>query len=158
MENILDIHKDFEGYNAYPIKEAEKIVRSRIAERLSSLVTKVHECVEKAKNEGRIKELSEILTVYRRMERLKKEIDDRDMVFVPAYLKERITKVDDEKLRSIDLRVAEIINAIDETIEQISCDKTDMYVVKKFVAIETYIHEMEQKCHERAHALKKDSL
>jgi len=30
MKDKIDIYKDFKGYNAYPLREAEKIIRNRM--------------------------------------------------------------------------------------------------------------------------------
>ena len=86
MSDNIDLYTDFNGYNAYPIKEAEKIIRKRFSVRMGGLIEKIQGCKEKAKEMHRLKELSEVEKVLKRMERMKKEISERDHIFVAPYL------------------------------------------------------------------------
>lgn len=156
MVNERDLYSNFNGYNAYPLKEAEKIIRSRFGERIEALSAKIHECVNKARGEGKLKLLSEVEKVRRRIMRMKKMIDERDLVFVAPYLKDKITRVDEEKLKSVDYRVAELISMSENTIEEISCGETDVHILDKFKQISDYFREMENRCHERSLLLKRD--
>jgi hypothetical protein len=156
MTNDTDLYNDFNGYNAYPLKEAEKIIRSRFGERIETLIAKIHECVNKAKGKGKLKLLSEVEKVRRRITRMKKVIDERDLVYVAPYLKDKITRVDEEKLKSVDYRVAELISMSEEIVEEITCGETDVHILDKFKQISDYFREMENKCHERSLLLKKD--
>jgi hypothetical protein len=156
MANDTDLYNNFNGYNAYPLKEAEKIIRARFGERIEALIAKIHECVNKAKGEGRLKLLSEVEKVRRRITRMKKVIDERDLVFVAPYLKDKITSVDEEKLKSVDYRVAELISMSEKIVEDITCGETDVHILDKFKQISDYFREMENRCHERSLLLKKD--
>jgi hypothetical protein len=156
MATATDLYNDFNGYNAYPLKEAEKIIRSRFGERIEALIMKINECTKKAKGEGRLKLLSEVEKVRKRITRMKKIIDERDLVFVAPYLKDKITRLDEEKLKSVDYRVAELISMSENIIEAISCGETDIHILDKFKMISEYFREMENRCHERSLLLKKD--
>jgi hypothetical protein len=156
MATETDLYNNFNGYNAYPLKDAEKIIRNRFGERIETLITKINECINKAKGEGRLKLLSEVEKVRKRITRMKKMIDERDLVFVAPYLKDKITRVDEEKLKSVDYRVAELISMSENTIEEISCGETDVHILDKFKKISEYFREMENRCHERSLLLKKD--
>jgi hypothetical protein len=156
MQQETDIYSDFKGYNAYPLKEAEKIIRSRFGERIEVLLEKIKDCVEKAKRERRLKTLSEVEKARKRIDRMKNLIEERDMIFIAAYLKERITAVDEEKLKTIDYRVAELIGMSETIISEIACGETDLHIIDKFTKISEYFREMENCCHERALLFRKD--
>ncbi len=156
MATETDLYNNFNGYNAYPLKDAEKIIRDRFGERIEALIMKINECINKAKGEGRLKLLSEVEKLRKRITRMKKIIDERDLVFVAPYLKDRISRLDEEKLKSVDYRVAELISMSENTIEAISCGETDIHLLDKFKKISEYFREMENRCHERSLLLKKD--
>ena len=156
MVNERDLYDNFNGYNAYPLRDAEKIIRSRFGERIEALIARIHECVSKARSGGKLKLLSEIEKIRRRITRMKKMIDERDLVFVAPYLKDKITRVDEEKLKSVDYRVAELISMSENTIEEISCGDIDVHILDKLKQISDYFREMENRCHEQSLLLKRD--
>jgi len=156
MQHNTDIYRDFKGYNAYPVQEAEKIIRSRFGERIDALLEKINDCVAKAKSERRLKTLSEVEKARRRIVRMKNIIEERKMIFVAHYLKEQITAVDEEKLKIIDYRVAELIGMSETIISEIACGETDLHIIDKFTKISECFREMENRCHERALLLRRD--
>ncbi len=156
MKDKIDIYKDFDGYNAYPLVEAERIIRGRILYEFSKLLEKLEGCVEKAKRMRLIKILEHIIAVKSRMERMKKQIKERDNIFVPVYLKARIAHVDEEKLKTIDFRLVELIAMSKEILESLSCAEADTHIIDKFTRINEILREMENNCHSRALILKKE--
>ena len=156
MKDKIDIYKDFNGYNAYPLVEAERIIRGRILNEFSKLLEKVAGCEEKAKRMRLIKILEHIIAVKSRMERMKKQIKERDDLFVPVYLKARIAHVDEEKLKTIDFRLVELIAKSKEILESLSCAEADTHIIDKFTRINEDLREMENNCHARALILKKE--
>ena len=156
MNSKTDIYKDFNGYNAYPLQEAEKIIRSRLLDDFSTLIEKVEGCVEKARSMRLLKILEHILAVKKRMERMKSEMKERDTIFVPIYLKARIAHVDEEKLKTIDFRLIELIDMSRAIIDELSCVEGDTHIIDKFTRINDYLREMENRCHSRALLLKKE--
>jgi hypothetical protein len=158
MKQKIDIYKDFKGYNAYPLIEAEKIIRSRILEEFSKLNEMVEGCVNRAKEMQMIWILEHIMAVKNRMERMQKQIKDRDTLFIPAYLKEKIAHVDEEKLQAVDFRLIELIQLNKEIIDSLSCAETDTRIIDKFTAVNKNLREMEENCHTRALLLKKEII
>jgi len=156
MKKKIDIYKGFKGYNAYPLTEAEKMIRCRIADEFSELVEMVDGCVEKSKRMRLVKILEHILAVKKRVERMKKEIKDRDNLFVPVYLKARIAHLDEEKLKDVDFRLMELIEMNKEIIESLTCAEGDIHIIDKFTRVNENLREMENKCHARALLLKKE--
>ena len=122
----------------------------------SKLIEKVAGCEEKAKHMRLIKILEHIIAVKSRMERMKKQIKERDDVFVPVYLKARIVHVDEEKLKTIDFQLAELIAMSKEILESLSCAEADTHIIDKFTRINENLREMENNCHTRALILKKE--
>lgn len=157
MQTPLKLYENFEGYNAYPLQEAEKIIRSQIGKKVRSMREEVDKCLNLAKEHGREKLISEILALEKRIDRLIGQIEERDRIYVPAYLKERITRVDEEQLEQIDSRVEDILNSCDEIIQQLTCAETDMHVVDRFTDINNKLRQMENLCHERSKLLVKDT-
>jgi hypothetical protein len=151
-----DIYKDFKGYNAYPLIEAERIVRGRILQEFNQLIQLLEGCEKKAKDMRLIWILEHITALMRRMQRMKKEIEERDEVFVPVYLKSRLAHLDEEKLKEIDFRLVELISSSMETIGSMSCAETDTRINEKFSGISDNLREMESLCHQRALILKKE--
>ena len=158
MKSEINIYKDFNGYNAYPLAEAERIIRGRILTEFSKLIKQIEGCEEKARSMRLIKILQQIVTVKNRMERMKKDIKERDNIFVPAYLKERIARVDEEKLKVVDSRLIELINLNKEILESLSCAEVDTHITDKFTTINENLREMENNCHSRALLLKKEII
>lgn len=156
MKKKINIYKGFKGYNAYPLVEAEKIIRGRISDEFSKLIEKVDGCVEKSKSQRLIKILEHILAVKKRMERMKNEIKERDNLFVPVYLKARIAHLDEEKLKEVDFRLMELIETNMELIESLTCAEGDTHITDKFTRVNENLREMENKCHARALLLKKE--
>lgn len=156
MKSKINIYKDFKGYNAYPVAEAEKIIRGRILAEFNKLLEKIAGCEQKSKDMKLIKILQHILAAKSRMERMKNDIKERDNIFVPVYLKERIAHLDEEKLKAVDSRVVELIGMNMEILESLSCAETDPYIIDKFTRINENLREMENCCHSRALLLKKE--
>lgn len=156
MKSKINIYKDFNGYNAYPLAEAEKIIRGRLLDDFSTLIEKVDGCVEKAKNKRLLKILEHMLAVKKRMMRIKSEMKDRDNIFVPAYLKARIAHVDEEKLKTVDFRMVELIDMNREILDELSCAEADTHIIDKFSKINENLREMENHCHSRSLLLKKE--
>jgi hypothetical protein len=147
---------DFKGYNAYPLAVAEKMIRDRILIEFSKLIEKVTGCTEKSKSMRLIKILEHILAVKKRMERMKKDIKNRDNIFVPVYLKARIAHVDEEKLKDIDFRLIELIETNMDLLESLTCAEADTHVIDKFTQINENLREMETNCQSRVLLLKKE--
>jgi hypothetical protein len=152
----IDIYKGFKGYNAYPLVEAEKIIRSRILAAFDDLVGQLDGCEQKAGSMRMLWILEHITVLKRRMERMRNGIKERDEIFIPVYLKARIAHVDEEKLEKIDHRLVELIGMSLEIIGSLSCAETDTRITDKFAQISDYLREMEANCHERALLLKKE--
>ena len=151
-----DIYKGFEGYNAYPLAEAEKMIRSRILAAFNELVGQLEGCEQKAGSMRMLWILEHITVLKRRMERMRNQIKERDEIFIPVYLKARIARVDEEKLKKIDHRLMEVIGLSLEIINTLSCAETDSRIGDKFAKISDYLREMEANCQERALILKKE--
>jgi len=156
MKSKPNIYKDFNGYNACPLDEAEKIIRGRLLNDFSTLIEKVEGCVENAKNMRLIKILEHILAVKKRMERMESEMKERDNIFVPVYLKARIAQVDEEKLKTVDFRLIELIDMNREILDELSCAEADIHIIDKFTRINENLREMENHCHSRSLLLKKE--
>jgi hypothetical protein len=156
MKSKTNIYKDFNGYNAYPLAEAEKIIRNRLLDVFSTLIEKIEGCIEKAKNMRLIKILEHILAVKKRMGRMKSKMKERDNIFVPAYLKARIAHVDEEKLKTVDFRLIELVDMNREILDELSCAEADTHIIDKFTRINENLREMETHCHSRALLLKKE--
>jgi hypothetical protein len=151
-----DIYKDFNGYNAYPLAEAEKIIRSRILAAFDELVGQLDGCEQKAGSMRMLWILEHITVLKRRMQRMRNQIKERDEIFIPVYLKARIARVDEKKLEKIDHRLVELIGLSLDIIGALSCAETDTRVGDKFAKISDYLREMEAGCLERALILKKE--
>ncbi len=157
MQASLKLYENFEGYNAYPLQESEKMIRSQIGKKVRSMREEVDKCLNLAREHGREKLISELFTLEKRLDRLIGQIEERDRIYVPAYLKEHITRVDEEKLEHVDGRVEDILNACDEIIQQLSCAETDMHVVDRFTDVNNKLRQMENLCHERSKLLVKET-
>jgi len=158
MKDKIDIYKDFKGYNAYPLREAEKIIRNRILEEFSKLTEMVGVCVNKAKEMQMIWILGHIMAVKVRMERMQKQIKDRDTLFVPANLKEKISRLDEDKLKAVDFRLVELIQLNKKIIDSLSCAETDTHIIDKFTEVNKNLRDMEENCHVRSLLLKKEII
>jgi len=158
MKDKIDIYKDFKGYNAYPLREAEKIIRNRILEEFSKLTEMVGGCVNKAKEMQMIWILGHIMAVKVRMERMQKQIKDRDTLFVPANLKEKISRLDEDKLKAVDFRLVELIQLNKKIIDSLSCAETDTHIIDKFTEVNKNLRDMEENCHVRSLLLKKEII
>jgi len=157
MPAQLKLYEDFEGYNAYPLQDAEKMIRTKIGKQVRIMRDEVDKCLSNAKEHGKEKLISEILTLEKRIDRMITQIEERDRIYVPAYLRERITQLDEEKLEEIDSRVENILNTCEATIQQLSCAETDMHIIDRFTEINKNLRQMENLCHERSKLLVKDS-
>lgn len=151
-----DIYKDFKGYNAYPLMDAERIIRKRILREFDKLIQQIEGCEKKARDMRMIWILEHITVLLRRMQRMKKEIKERDEVFVPVYLKSRIAHLDEEKLKQIDYGLVELIARSRDIIDTMSCAETDTHITRKFSSINDHLRDMEALCHQRALILKKE--
>ncbi|OHD69964.1 MAG: hypothetical protein A2W19_02810 [Spirochaetes bacterium RBG_16_49_21] len=152
------IYDDFKGYNAYQIGDAEKIIRHRHSKNFSSLIEKIEGCEAKARDQRQIKILERILSVKNRMARMKKEVDERDAVFMTFHLKERLAQVDEEKLREIDFHVVDLMSHCEQILDSLTCSETDMHIIEKFSSINEYLREMEEHCHDRMKVFRKEIL
>ena len=152
----IDIYKDFKGYNAYPLVEAEKIIRTRILDAFKELVGQMEGCEQRAKSMRMLWILEHIVVLKRRMERMKTQIEKRDEIFIPVYLKARIAHLDEDKLKQIDHRLVELIGMIMDIIDSLSCAETDTNIADKFTQSSDHLREMESNCQERALILKKE--
>jgi hypothetical protein len=156
MKEKFDIYRDFKGYNAYPLMEAERIIRGRILQEFSKLIQMVEGCEKKAGDMRLIWILEHITVLMRRMQRMKREIEERNEVFVPVYLKARIAHLDEEKLKQIDYKLVELITKSREIIDTMSCAETDTRIIEKFSHINENLRQMETQCQQRALILKKE--
>jgi len=154
--NSNDIYHDFKGYNAAPLAESEKAIRCRFSELIQVLIEKITGCRDRARSMGRMKMLSETEAVRKRMENLKIEIDSRDRIYVPPYLKEKISIVDEEKLREIDYHAAGLMHECGEIIDGFSCEELDLHIIDSLTKLNSNIRELEKICHERKGLLLKD--
>jgi hypothetical protein len=100
--------------------------------------------------------LEHITVLKRRMGKMRNQIKNRDEIFIPAYLKARITRVDEEKLKQVDHRLAELVALGLDIVATLSCAETDACLSDKFANISDLLREMESRCHERALLLKKE--
>ena len=98
---------------------------------------------------GRLKMFSETEALRKRMERLKGEIDSRDTVYIPAYLKEKVSRVDEDKLKEIDHFAAGLIQECGEIIDGFSCEELDLHIIDKLTRVNRNMRELEKVCHER---------
>lgn len=158
MNESLKLYKDFAGYNAYPLAEAERIIRERILGEFVKLIEKLEGCEKRAKSLRMIKILEHIVALKHRMNRMKKNIKERDKLFLPAYLKVRITHIDEEKLKKTDFRLVELIAENKDILDSLSCVETDTNIIEKFTLINEHLREMESRCHERALILRDEKI
>jgi hypothetical protein len=158
MKDKTDIYKDFKGYGVLPLAEAERTIRNRILKKFSELILQLKGCEEKARSLRMIKILQHIVALKTRMNRMRKQIQERDELFVKAYLKTHISHVDEERLKNIEFRLVELIAENKEIIDSLSCAETDTHLMDKFERINDNLREMEENCHQRAMALRKEIL
>jgi len=114
--------------------------------------------VNKAKEMQMIWILGHIMAVKVRMERMQKQIKDRDTLFVPANLKEKISRLDEDKLKAVDFRLVELIQLNKKIIDSLSCAETDTHIIDKFTEVNKNLRDMEENCHVRSLLLKKEII
>ena len=153
-----NIYDDFDGYNAYQIADAEKVIRQRHSANFSTLIEKIEGCEKKARDQMQIKILEKILAVKNRMTRMKKEVDERDAVFMTFNLKEKLARVDEEKLREVDFRVVDLMLKSEQILDSLTCAEKDMHIIEKFTTVNTHLREMEEQCHERMKVFRKEII
>ena len=158
MKDKTDIYKNFKGYSGQPLADAEKTIRTRILKEFGGLIRLLEGCEEKARSLRMIKILQHIVALKTRMKRMQKKIQERDELFVPAYLKAHLSHIDEEKLKKIDFKLMELITDNERIIDSLSCAETDTHLMEKFTRLNENLREMDNNCHQRALALKKEII
>ncbi len=150
------IHHDFDGYGAHPLSQGERLIRERMLECLNGLRERNELCLSRAREEGREKLMSQIMTVKRRLERISEDI--RESGSGMQYRLERISAGDERALRQKDQRIADIIAGCSGIIDALSCSETDMHIIDRYSRIMSDLGEVENLFHERWKLLKKMQL
>lgn len=150
-----ELYNSFNGYNAYPLVEADRIIRYRFRDMCGELLDIVNKCYNKSKETGREKVQANIEPVRSRLTRIKKEIEERDLSYVPPFIKEGITGVDEKELSDIDHAIADIFNTAFSAMNELSCDEEYANIVQRFTRFNSLLRDLEEKCHVRMKALKK---
>jgi hypothetical protein len=153
-----NIYGDFKGYNAYQISDAEKIIRRRHSDNFSRLIEKIEECEKKARDQRQLKILEGILTIKNRMVRMKRDLDERDAIYMTFSMKERLAQVDEERLKKIDFHVVELMAQCEQIMETFTCSETDMHIIEKFATINDHLRKMEEQCHDRMKVFRKEVI
>lgn len=149
MNTETDIYKDFNGYNAYPLIDAEKIIRERQIKNFNRCIELIKGCEKKAKEMKTVKILERVISLKKKMARLENEFAERGNILKNASKNLTFNRVDEDKLKKIDYDVAGKISGITETLEALSCAETDIHINKKFSAINSDLNEIEKNCKER---------
>lgn len=150
------LYEDFQGYNAYQIQDADRIIRERIVKLLDTMLYKIIHCSDKARNDGREKLLSIVDTIRRRTERIKEEVENKSLSYISPELKMNITHVDEKKLKNIDFKLENLLAQCNEITEMITCKETELYIIGHFTSINSVLREFEEQFRERTIALKKE--
>ncbi len=150
------IHHDFDGYGAHPLSQGEHLIRERLLECLNGLRERNESCLSRAREEGKEKLMSQIVTVNKRLERISEEI--RESGSGLHYRLERISAADESALRQKDQRIADVIAGCAGIIDGLSCTETDMHIIDRYARIMIDLGEVEKLFHERWKLLKKMQL
>jgi hypothetical protein len=145
--NNSSIHDNFKGYGAYPLSESEKMIRSKLIACLGELMKKNDTCFEKARDEGREKVMSEILSVKKRVERITAETE-KSMGGI-KYRLEVISDKDDKTASRIDSRIEELISGCAGIIDALTCSRADEDIIEQYSKIMSNLAELEKLFHER---------
>ena len=149
MKSETDIYRDFTGYNSYPIQESERIIRERHMNNFSRCMELINGCEEKVKAGRTTKILEKIISMKKKMSRMKEEFQRKADVLKTADTRISIGNVDEEKLKKIDWGVAESMKKIEDTLSSMTCAETDMFINTKFSDINKYLNDIEIECRER---------
>ena len=149
MNDQTDIYRDFKGYNSYPIQESERIIRERHMNNFSRFMELINGCEKKVKAGRTTKILEKIISMKKKMSRMKEEFQRKADVLKTADTRISIGNVDEEKLKKIDWGVAESMKKIEEILSSMTCAETDMFVNTKFSDINKYLNDIEIECRER---------
>ena len=149
MASHEDFYRGFNGYNAYPLREAEKIIRERLTSRCDKLIEEIDGCYEKSRESGRLKIASNIEAVRKRLIKLKKDIEEKEATYISPYVKEGISKVDEKRITEVDLAIVDILDECLESVTVLSCNEEDMHIIDRFTGMNSRIRQLEEKCHER---------
>lgn len=150
-----ELYNNFDGYNAYPLVDADRIIRYRFRDMCGELLDLVNQCYIKSKETGREKIQANIEPVRSRIARIKKEIEERELSYVPPYIKEGITGIDENAISEIDHAVAGIFNTAFSAMSELSCDEEYTNIIQRFTQINSLLRDLENKCHERMRVLKR---
>ncbi|HOO71652.1 MAG TPA: hypothetical protein PK926_07810 [Spirochaetota bacterium] len=149
-----DLYQDFPGYKAGSLVEADRFIRHRFVEICSDVLARVNRCYDQSREKGKLKLASEIEQVKRRLAKLEREIEERELSYLPPFLKEGIASVDHEKLSDVDHAIYDVFQKCTRNLEGLTCHEQDMHIIDRFTSINSLLREIEGKCHERMKLLK----
>ena len=109
----------------------------------------INGCEEKVKAGRTTKILEKIISMKKKMSRMKEEFQRKADVLKTADTRISIGNVDEEKLKKIDWGVAESMKKIEEILSSMTCAETDMFINTKFSDINKYLNDIEIECRER---------
>ena len=147
------IHNNFNGYSAVPLAEADHIIRARLVELFDRLIKKNKICLDKARDHWMEKIYSRILTIQKRMDRIKGEMKQNDKP--AAYRLENLKQEDESDIRSLDIELENTIEDCAEKIDSLTCMETDVHIYNTFSDIERNLRKIEEHFHKRKEIFKK---
>ena len=151
--NKSTVYDKFNGYNAYPTGSGEELIRGKLIELFDKIIGKNEACLVKARDRGLEKLLSRILTVKKRMYRIKGEMNRIDRG--AEYRFEKIIQNDESALREVDVSLENTISQCAELLDSLSCMETDMHISEKFAVMDRLLREIERLFHQRLEIFKK---
>jgi len=154
--NESTVYDKFNGYNAYPLKTGERMVRGKLIELFNKIIKKNETCLIKARDKGLEKLLSRILAVKKRMERIKNEMEQIDHGV--EYRFEKIAERDETAMRKADLSIENTIDQCAKLIDSLTCMETDMHISERFAKMDSLLREIENLFHQRMEIFKKMRL
>ncbi|GEM_PF-427033 len=156
MVAVTRIHQDFDGYAAGSIETAERYVRERIGELVNGLAAKIRHCSVKARENGRIKLLSEIEPLRNRIEKIQRRMTESESIYFPPHIRQGMAKVDDAAVRECDRKIEMSLNSCSEIADSLTCAESDTHIIERFSAMAGYLRKFETLYAERRMALKKE--
>jgi hypothetical protein len=151
-----NIHADFKGYNAYPLAEADGMIRERFIRLLAGLSSHMGECSSKAKTEARIKLLSEINTIASKIERIQKDVQHCCPGYITPDIMLGTAGVDEHALMDLDLRMERALRLCSDVMSSMTCAETDIFILDKLASISGNLGEFHTAFHERFKLFKKE--
>ncbi len=141
------IREGFNGYGSHPLAESEKLIRNRIIACMDELNAKNDQCMARARDEGREKLVSEIESLKKRMEKMRRAME---LAGSGARFKfEKLSSADEKRLRELDLKLESLFSECAGLFEGLSCSETDLHIIEHYSRMNAHLGGIEQVFHER---------